>query len=80
MAGGERGKAGRRNSVASRIGPLSLRPGWHSCAVPFANWIGKRGTDGRLYQRPDTAWVECVVEGDQIEVKGRRGLQAIPDG
>ena len=74
------GKLEGENSVASRSGPLSLRPGWHSCAVPFANWIGKRGPDGRLYQRPDTVWVECAVEGKQLEVKGRRGLRAIPDG
>lgn len=74
------GKLVGENSVASRIGPLSLRPGWHSCTVPFANWIGKRGKDGRLYQRPDTVWVECEVEGDQLEVKGRRGLRTIPEG
>ena len=30
------------------LGRLALRPGWHSCSVPFTDWIGKNGEDGRL--------------------------------
>ena len=66
--------------VKSRLGALSLRPGFHSCEVPFTDWIGKRGKDGRLYQRPDTVWCECEIEGDQLDVSDRYGLRTIPDG
>ena len=50
------------------LGRLALRPGWHSCSVPFTDWIGKKGEDGRLMQRRDTVWIECEVEGDQLIV------------
>lgn len=66
--------------VKSRLGALALRPGFHSCEVPFTDWIGKRGADGKLYQRPDTVWCECEVEGEKIEVSDKRGLRTIPDG
>ena len=49
--------------VKSRLGPLSLRPGFHSTEVPFTDWIGKRQGDG-LVQRKDTVWCECEVEGE----------------
>ena len=61
-------------------GKLSLRPGFHSCEVPFTDWIGKRGPDGSLYQRPDTVWCECEVNGDQIQVTERYGLRKVPKG
>ena len=61
-------------------GKLSLRPGFHSCEVPFTDWIGKRGSDGSLYQRPDTVWCECEVDGEEIQVMERYGLREIPDG
>ena len=61
-------------------GRLSLRPGFHSCEVPYTDWIGKRGPDGSLFQRPDTVWCECEVDGDQIQVTGRYGLREIPEG
>ena len=32
-------------------GKLALRPGFHSTKIPFTDWIGKKGSDGRLYQR-----------------------------
>ena len=66
--------------VKSRIGRLSLRPGFHSTEVPFTDWIGKKGDDGKLYQSPDTVWCECEVEGKQLVVTDRRGLKTIPDG
>ena len=59
-------------------GKLSLRPGFHSTKVPFTDWIGKKGPDGRLYQRKDTVWCECEVEGDVETVVGRNGLRRLP--
>ena len=57
---------------------LSLRPGFHSTLVPFTDWNGKRGKDGRLYQRRDTVWCECEVEGTEQTVKDRNGLRILP--
>ena len=71
-------KADERH-VKSRLGLLALRPGFHSCPVPFTDWIGKR-KDGKLAQRKDTAWCECEVEGKEMLVPGRKGLQAMPEG
>ena len=64
--------------VRGRCGPLSLRPGFHSTRVPFADWIGKRGPDGRLYQRRDTVWCECEVGGREQKITGRNGLRTLP--
>lgn len=61
-------------------GKLALRPGFHSCEIPFTDWIGKRMPDGQLYQRPDTVWCECEVDGEQIMVNDRRGLKTVPEG
>lgn len=66
--------------VKSRIGDLSLRPGFHSTTIPFSDWIGKRMPDGSLAQRRDTVWAECSVPGHEITVTARNGLQEIPDG
>ena len=52
------GELADASHVKSRLGPLSLRPGFHSTEVPFTDWIGKREGD-RLVQRPDTVWCEC---------------------
>ena len=57
---------------------LALRPGFHSTKVPFTDWIGKKGPDGRLYQRKDTVWCECEVDGDVEVVPGRTGLRRLP--
>ena len=64
--------------VKGRSSPLSLRPGFHSTPVPFTDWIGKRGPDGRLYQRRDTVWCECEVEGKEQKVTNRNGLRTLP--
>lgn len=61
-------------------GKLALRPGFHSCEVPYTDWIGKKGDDGKLLQRKNTVWCECEVEGDQIIVTDRRGLRTLPNG
>ncbi len=66
------------NHVKSRLGPLALRPGFHSTAVPFADWIGKRMPDGSLAQRWDTVWCECQVDGKQQMVAGKKGLKTLP--
>ena len=59
-------------------GSLSLRPGYHSCHVPFTNWIGKKADDGTLIQRADTVWCECEVVGEEQIVKERNGLRHLP--
>lgn len=64
--------------VKSRLGPLALRPGFHSTEVPFTDWIGKRAADGKLMQRADTVWCECEVEGKEETVTDRYGLRHIP--
>ena len=65
--------------VKSRGGSsLSLRPGFHSTKVPFTDWIGRKGPDGRLYQRKNTVWCECEVEGDVEVVADRNGLRRLP--
>ena len=74
------GELADEGHVKSRLGPLSLRPGFHSCSVPFTDWIGSKGADGRLYQRKDTVWAECEVEGEQIQVAGRNGMRVMPSG
>ena len=62
--------------VKSRLGPLSLRPGFHSTEVPFTDWIGKREGD-RLVLRPDTVWCECEVTGEEKQV-GKGGKRSLP--
>ena len=66
--------------VKSRLGALSLRPGWHSTMLPWTDWIGKRGSDGKLMRRKNTVWCECEVEGTEIKVIDRNGLREIPVG
>ena len=66
--------------VKSKLGALSLRPGWHSTTIPFTDWIGERQADGTLAQKKDTVWCECEVEGNQIKVTNRYGLREIPNG
>ena len=68
------------NHVRSRLGPLALRPGFHSTEVPFTDWIGKKGPDGKLHQNPDTVWCECEVDGEEVRGVPRNGLKTIPDG
>lgn len=64
--------------VKSRLGSLSLRPGFHSTQVPFTDWIGKK-QDGKLVQRKNTVWCECEVTGDEQTVTERNGLRVLPD-
>ena len=66
--------------VKSRLGPLSLRPGYHSTKIPFTDWIGKKQADGTLAQKPDTVWCECEVEGNQLNVTNRYGSRELLDG
>ena len=71
------GELADERHVKSRLGPLALRPGFHSTEVPFTDWIGKRQGDA-LVQRKDTVWCECEVEGEQIFPTERYGLRTIP--
>jgi hypothetical protein len=64
--------------VKSKLGPLALRPGFHSTEVPFADWIGKRQS-GILVQRKDTVWCECEVDGQQEHPSERYGKQTLPE-
>ena len=66
--------------VKSKLGSLSLRPGWHSTETPFTDWIGKKMPDGTLAQRIDTVWCECEVEGKQFNVTNREGSRVLLDG
>ncbi len=63
--------------VRSRLGPLALRPGFHSTKVPFTDWIGKKQGDV-LVQRKDTVWCECEVDGKQETSVPKGGLRTIP--
>ena len=71
------GELADESHVRSRLGPLALRPGFHSTEVPFTDWIGKRQGD-RLVQRKDTVWCECEVEGEQEQVSDRYGKRVLP--
>ena len=64
--------------VKSSLGPLALRPGFHSTEVPFTDWIGKR-QGNKLVQRKDTVWCECEVDGDEVSAP-KGGLRTIPLG
>ena len=64
--------------VKSKLGALSLRPGFHSTQVPFADWIGKK-QNGRLVQRKNTVWCECEVNGEEQVVTAKNGLRTLPD-
>ena len=64
--------------VKSKLGPLSLRPGFHSTEVPFTDWIGKR-QGGGLVQRQGTVWCECEVDGQQEHPSERYGKRTLPE-
>ena len=64
--------------VKSKLGPLALRPGFHSTEVPFTDWIGKR-QGGVLVQRQGTVWCECEVEGQQEDPSERYGKRTLPE-
>ena len=64
--------------VKSRLGPLALRPGFHSTEVPFVDWIGKK-QGGILVQRKDTVWCECEVDGQQEYHSERYGKRTLPE-
>ena len=64
--------------VKSKLGPLALRPGFHSTEVPFTDWIGKR-QGGVLVQRQGTDWCECEVDGQQEHPSERYGKRTLPE-
>lgn len=73
----ESGEKADGTHVKSKLGPLSLRPGWHSTFIPFTDWIGKKMPDGTLAQKPDTVWCECEVNGNQVECKEKHGFRSL---
>lgn len=76
----EVGQIADETHVKSKLGHLSLRPGWHSTHVPFTDWIGKRADDGTLLQKKNTVWCECEVNGKEQVVTERHGLRHLPRG
>ena len=64
--------------VKSKLGPLALRPGFHSTEVPFTDWIGKR-QGGVLVQRQGTVWCECEVDGQQEHPSELYGKRTLPE-
>ena len=64
--------------VKSKLGPLALRPGFHSTEVPFVDWIGKR-QGNVLVQKRDTVWCECEVDGIQEYPAERYGKRTPPE-
>ena len=72
------GELADEKHVKSKLGALALRPGFHSCEVPFTDWIGKKSPDGTFVQRNDTVWCECEVTGRQQLVTDRNGLRVLP--
>ena len=61
-------KAGPRmenGKVASKLGPLAYRPGWHLSEVPYAPHIGVKENGKVKYMKPDTVWAECEVYDEQ---------------
>lgn len=73
----ESGEKADETHVKSKLGKLSLRPGWHSTHIPFTDWIGKRMPNGTLAQKPDTVWCECEVRGEEIECSSRYGFREL---
>ena len=63
--------------VRSRLGPLALRPGFHSTEVPFTDWIGKK-QGGTLVQRKGTVWCECEVDGMEEKDAPKNGKRTLP--
>ena len=57
-------KAGPRTEngkVASKLGPLAYRPGWHLSEAPYAPHIGVKENGKVKYMKPDTVWALCEV-------------------
>ena len=63
--------------VKSKLGPLALRPGFHSTEVPFTDWIGKRQGE-ELVQRKGTVWCECEVDGAEETEVPKNGKRTLP--
>lgn len=75
----EVGELADATHVKSKLGALSLRPGFHSTYVPFTDWIGKK-TENGLVQKKDTVWCECQVDGKEIVVPDRYGSRHLLKG
>lgn len=51
-----------RGKVKTKLGELAFRPGFHLTEIPFADHIGKKQPNGKLYQAKDTVWCEVEYE------------------
>ena len=58
---GTKTKSGK---VRSKLGELAFRPGWHCCEFPLADHLGKKQSNGKLYQRKDSVWCEIEIKDD----------------
>lgn len=52
--------------VKSKLGELAYRPGLHCTEVPLADHIGKRQSDGSLWQGKDTVWCEVEIPNNDL--------------
>lgn len=61
----EIGELGDSSHVKSRIGPLALRPGFHSTEVPFTDWIGKKTSDRNGLKEIPDGWYFFKTKANQ---------------
>jgi hypothetical protein len=73
------GKLVDENHVSSRMGHITLRPGFHVTLVPFMDWTGKRMPDGSQVQFKDSVWCECKIRGREMIVSNPNGIKDLPD-
>lgn len=57
-------KATDGKHVASKLGPLAYRPGFHLTDLPYCSHIGKKLSDGTLGQTKDTVWCQVSYRTD----------------
>ena len=59
------GPPGKQKGVASKIGDLAYRPGWHAGEYPFSHHIGAQRVNGKpTVRRPEEVWAEVEMPDD----------------
>lgn len=73
----EVGKLLDSGKVASKLGPLAYRPGWHAGDIPVATHIGKGGKPP-VYRPDEHVWaeVEFPADVDWQTIANERGINA----
>lgn len=79
-------KEGPRNKdgkVASKLGPLAFRPGWHLSDIPLAIHIGQKENGKIKYMHDDEVWCECECSDaidyqPEADAAGMRNGKFIP--